>query len=84
MKYLALLLLVAASVALAGCASIAPPDWGNPGTAAVQQRRAEQYDPYAEPDVGPNITGGRPREYQKPLAEPLRGLWLRRGGDPRL
>jgi hypothetical protein len=84
MKYLVLLLLAAALVAPVGCANIARPDWGNPGTADMQQLRAQQYDPYAEPDVGPNVSTGRPREFQKPLAEPLRAKWFRRGGDPRL
>lgn len=83
MKYLVLVLLAAALVTPVGCASVAMPDWGNPGTAAMQQRRAEQFDPYAETDVGPEIAGGRPREYQKPLPEPLRAQWVRGGGDPR-
>ena len=83
MKYLVLMLLATALVGQVGCAKVALPDWGNPGTADMQRRRAEQYDPYAEPDVGPNIAGGRPRGFQTPLAEPLRGQWFHQGGDPR-
>jgi hypothetical protein len=40
----------------------------------MQQQRlsATVHDPYADVDAGPEIVGGRPREFQKPLAEPVR------------
>jgi hypothetical protein len=59
-----------------GCRSVSPPDWLHPGPAAHQQSRAEQYDPYPENESGPEIIGARPREYQKPPAEPLRARWI--------
>ncbi len=48
-----------------------------------QQLNATFHDPYTEPDIGPEVVGGRPREYQKPSAEPVRSRfvwdnWLRR------
>jgi hypothetical protein len=49
-----------------------------------QQQRATIYDPYGDNDAGPAIVGGRPREFQKPSAEPVRAhsleqaLWPRR------
>jgi hypothetical protein len=51
--------------------------FGPPGTMRQQQLKATAHDPYTEPDIGPEVVGGRPREYQKPLAEPVRNrlLW---------
>ena len=46
-----------------------------PGPAAYQQRRAERFDPYAERETGPEIVGARPREYDRPVAEPARARW---------
>ncbi|NQT15499.1 MAG: membrane or secreted protein [Planctomycetes bacterium] len=59
-----------------GCKSVSPPDWFHPGPAASQQSRAERYDPYPENEPGPTIVGARPREYQKPPAEPSRARWV--------
>jgi hypothetical protein len=41
----------------------------HPGPAAYQRAEAIQHDPYPLDDVGPEIVGGRPREYQIPLNE---------------
>ena len=37
----------------------------------MQQQRlnASVHDPYADNDAGPEIVGGRPRDYQKPWSE---------------
>ncbi len=56
------------------------PDWDNPGTVHQQQQRALVHDPYGDNDAGPEIVGGRPRDFQKPLAQPVRsnpwaGFW---------
>ncbi len=48
------------------------PEWGNPGTINQQQQRAVVHDPYGDNDAGPKIEGGRPREFEKPLAQPVR------------
>ena len=37
-----------------------------------QQLRAERFDPYPEVDTGPEVVGGRPRDYQVPMSEPAR------------
>jgi hypothetical protein len=50
--------------------------FGPPGTMRQQQLNATLHDPYAEPDIGPEVVGGRPREYQKPLAEPVRSRFV--------
>lgn len=57
---------------LAGCASYPPLNWFQPGPAPVQQSRAVRFDPYPEKEVGPEVVGGRPREYQAPPSEPVR------------
>jgi len=55
-----------------GC-NLPRPNWGlPPGTMAAQQYRALEYDPYGDNDAGPEIVGGRPREFQRPLPEPER------------
>jgi hypothetical protein len=66
-----------------GCGSLARPDWYHPGTARTQQLRAQRFDPYAEDEPGPTIVGARPREFQKPLAEPLRARRALGNGAPR-
>jgi hypothetical protein len=58
-----------------GCCGIAPPNWGHPGSAAVQQKRALRYDPYPENEPGPSIEGTRPREYANPPPEASRARW---------
>lgn len=63
-------------VAAGGCSSMAMPNWSHPGSAAVQQRRALQYDPYPENEPGPPLVGVRPREYDKPPPEPSRARWI--------
>ena len=60
---------------LAGCSSIARPSLAHPGSAPVQQTRAVRFDPYPENEPGPVMVGVRPREYEKPIAEPSRARW---------
>jgi hypothetical protein len=51
-----------------GCADIAVPRLFHPGSEDYQQSRAERFDPYPEPDVAPDIVGGRPLQYIRPAA----------------
>jgi hypothetical protein len=53
-----------------GC--LAPPNVVHPGSVDYQQQRARIFEPYPENEPGPPIAGGRPREYQNPVAEPDR------------
>ena len=76
-------LLVIACLAAAGC-GLYHPRLRNPGTIEQQRLRATIHDPYPDPDLAPKIDGGRPREYQEPLPEPVRNrifadssLWRR-------
>lgn len=62
------------AVSLAGCAS-GRPGWGfatGQGTTERQKSRAVIHDPYPLNDIGPEVVGGRPREYFNPQAEPVR------------
>ncbi len=68
-RLVASLVVSALCLVTAGCAGVSRPSWFFPGDAAVQQDRARQYDPYPETEVAPAIVGGRPRSYEKPLAE---------------
>jgi hypothetical protein len=43
-----------------------------PGTVQQQQLRATVHDPYTDVDAGPEVVGGRPRDYSQPLPEPVR------------
>jgi hypothetical protein len=61
--------------ALGGCRGMATPDWSHPGSASVQQKRALRYDPYPENELGPPMTGTRPREYANPPPETSRARW---------
>lgn len=60
-------------VSCAGCAG--RPGWGfswGQGTIDRQKARAVVHDPYPLNDIGPEVVGGRPREYINPQAEPVR------------
>ena len=73
--WLALLIVPLCAV---GC-SLPSPCLGPPGPAALQQERAMRFDPYPEPDTGPEVVGGRPRGFDAPAAEPTRA---RHWGSP--
>jgi hypothetical protein len=45
---------------------MAGPNWCNPGTSKVQQRRAEHFDPYPLVTARSEMTGVRPRDYDQP------------------
>lgn len=68
----AFLLLLLAVTAPSGCAPGMAPRWGNPGTLMDQRNRAVVHDPYIDNNLGPAVDGVRPREFDKPLAEPER------------
>ena len=68
---LAIALLGAGSV---GCRGYSHPFQRPPGTMQQQRLGATYHDPYTDQDAGPEVVGGRPRDYQKPLAEPVRSL----------
>lgn len=57
---------------VAGCAPEArrlARTFPHPGPAAYQRDEAIKHDPYLLDDVGPEVVGARPREYQRPLNE---------------
>jgi hypothetical protein len=45
------------------------PDLFHPGYANQQRGEAIEHDPYPLDDMGPEVVGGRPREYQRPIPE---------------
>lgn len=56
-----------------GCASRS--GWGFPwgqGTVDAQKSRAVVHDPYPLNDIGPEVLGGRPRDFMTPLPEAKR------------
>jgi hypothetical protein len=69
------------TLCVAGCTSpyMRWPDLYHPGPANHQRAVAERYDPYPSPDAGPEIVGGRPLGYQRPLTETE---WGRRYARP--
>ena len=68
---LALLLVV-----ISGCGWLRPRGSG-PGDIYYQRNNAVLHDPYPDNDAGPEMVGVRPREYQKPRAEPVRSRLMR-------
>ena len=64
-----------------GCASLGRPQWLEPGSARVQQRRAVRFDPYLQEDVLPSslrlsiMDGTRPRDFAVPVPEVRRSRW---------
>lgn len=70
--------LALAAVGVAGCSSaIRYPRWGSPGPASYQRYVATQFDPYPQADVGPEVVGGRPRDYAVPPDEVTRSRQYR-------
>ena len=63
-----ILLLVAGSVGCRSGQTMLKP----PGTIEKQRFNATVFDPYADNDIGPEVVGGRPKDFQKPLTEPDR------------
>ena len=63
----------AAMAMCAGCAN--RQGWGfgsGQGTIDRQKARAAVHDPYPLNDIGPEVVGGRPREYYNPQSEVVR------------
>src|SRR3954470_18899311 len=76
MAYLRMLVRAAFTSAVAVAASGCGPEVArlrqsiaHPGPATYQRDQAIQHDPYLLDDVGPEVVGARPREYQRPLNE---------------
>ncbi len=66
------ILIALAAICLSGCApemAQLRQNFSHPGTAAYQRSRAIKHDPYVLNDVGPEVVGGRPREYMIPVNE---------------
>lgn len=55
-----------------GCANLVRPNWFNPGTIEQQRLRALHSDPYPDTDAGPEVVGGRPREFSQSLPEAVK------------
>ena len=80
-RFLVLAVLIGGMGGLSGCGifykSTQKPNILHPGTVQQQRLAAVAHDPYADPDIAPANAGGmRPRDFQKPLAEPVRNRWL--------
>ncbi len=68
-------LLAAFVLSVCGC-QLPPPLFGPRGPMDHQQREASVFDPYTDNDMGPEVVGGRPRDYQKQAPEPVRSHWF--------
>ena len=61
---------------LTGCQHIHEQLTGPRGDIRQQQYRAALFDPYALPEIGIDLGGQRPREFDRPLPEPVREKYL--------
>ncbi len=73
---------VPAAALIAGCSSaVRTPHLLHPGPAPLQRGNAEVIDPYPLPDMGPEMVGARPREFDVPRNEVVRAQqYLRSSG----
>jgi hypothetical protein len=55
-----------------GCRGYSNPFQRPPGTLQQQRLGATVHDPYTDQEAGPEVVGGRPRDFQKAQAEPVR------------
>jgi hypothetical protein len=64
--------LVAWVVFAAGCGWARPRWLGGPGRIEQQQARAVVHDPFPDNQLGPEVVGGRPREYAQQVPQAVR------------
>ena len=57
--------------------------WFHPGNLYQQRQRATVHDPFPDQKAGPEIVGGRPRDYSSQLPEPVRTRPYMDGGRNR-
>lgn len=62
---------------LSGCAGMSMPSLAPQGSLAQQRAAATRFDPYPEEGTGPTIEEGRPRDYDREIAETRRARWNR-------
>ena len=53
-----------------------------PGTVQKQRSNATVFDPYTDNDIAPEVVGGRPKDYQKPLSETDRSRMFQKIWSP--
>lgn len=70
-----LALLIGFTLIISGC-GYRRPLLQPPGPIQYQRQSASVHDPYSDNDLGPEVVGGRPRDFQKPFAEPVRNRSL--------
>ncbi len=70
MKRIALLTVVLFALAAADARAL-PPLLGNAAMERNEQNVAERFDPYPSVGFGPDVVGGRPREYMNPRSQVL-------------
>jgi hypothetical protein len=63
---------------LGGCRSDGSFLFAPPGSVAKQRTNAIVHDPYADNEIGPEVVGGRPKDYQNPLSETDRSRLMQR------
>ncbi len=68
-------ILSAALLLHTGC-RVTRPSWLQPGHLYHQQLRATHFDPYADVDAAPEVTGARPRGYVRPRAQAEQAQWF--------
>jgi len=69
---LGVLIAAAVLVSAAGCRSAHDWFFGPQGTMHQQQSEALVHDPYPATEIAPEDPSVRPRDYQRPLPEPVR------------
>ena len=55
-----------------GCVADRPFRLFTPGSTEQKRQRATVHDPYPDQNLGPEVVGGRPRDYQEPLPEAVK------------
>ena len=65
MKRIVLLIVILLALATVEAYAL-PPFLGNAGMERYEQNMAQRFDPYPSVGMGPDVVGGRPREYMNP------------------
>lgn len=73
MKLSAIEMLLAATLLFASGCGASRPKWLYPGSPKQQQRQAQRYDPYPDPELGHHDGSARPRGFENPPPEVTKG-----------
>lgn len=72
--------LASAVLCSSGCNRLSPYTWYN-ASPQFHEAQIQRFDPYPDNDIGPEMEGVRPPDFQTPVSIPARSRWLTGGAS---